>query len=76
METPPQTEAQIKPPKLLSKKEVMERVPVSYTTLWDWMQKGLFPRSRELGDKACWLSSEIDDWIVNRPIRPLKGDSP
>lgn len=60
--------------RLVSKPEVLDRTGVTYPTLWQWMIDGKFPRSRELGGKACWLASEIDEWIVNRPVRRLKGD--
>ena len=62
-------------PRLISKSEVLDRVGVTYPTLWVWMRSGAFPRSRELGGKVCWLESEIENWIVNRPIRRLKGDA-
>ena len=61
-------------PRLISKPEVLDRVGVTFPTLWAWMRAGVFPRSRDLGGKACWLESEIDAWIENRPIRRLKGD--
>jgi predicted DNA-binding transcriptional regulator AlpA len=60
--------------RLLSKLEVCERVNLTYPTIWAWMRAGKFPRSRDLGGKICWLSTEIDDWITNRPVRRLKGD--
>ena len=60
--------------RLISKPEVLDRVGVTFPTLWAWMRAGTFPRSRDLGGKACWLESEIDAWIENRPIRRLKGD--
>ena len=61
-------------PRLISKPEVLDRVGVTFPTLWAWMRAGAFPRSRDLGGRACWLESEIDAWIENRPIRRLKGD--
>ena len=61
--------------RLISKPEVLDRVGVTYPTLWVWMREGKFPRSRDLGGKACWLESEINDWITNRPVRRLKGDA-
>ena len=61
-------------PRLISKPEVLDRVGVTFPTLWAWMRAGVFPRSRDLGGRACWLESEIDAWIENRPIRRLKGD--
>jgi len=33
-------------PRLLSKAQVLQRVPFTYPTLWAWMRKGSFPRAR------------------------------
>jgi prophage regulatory protein len=63
-----------KPAQLISKTEVLKRVGVSYPTVWQWMRDKKFPRSRELGGKVCWIESEIEHWIANRPVAPLKGD--
>lgn len=61
--------------RLISKPEVLDRVGVTYPTIWAWMREGRFPRSRELGGKAAWIESEINEWIANRPVRRLKGDA-
>jgi predicted DNA-binding transcriptional regulator AlpA len=61
-------------PRLISKPEVLDRVGVTFPTLWLWMRNGIFPRSRDLGGKTCWLASEIDAWILSRPVRRYKGD--
>jgi predicted DNA-binding transcriptional regulator AlpA len=61
--------------KLLSRKEVLERVPVSYPTLWKYMQVGKFPRSHEFGGKAFWFEAEIDKWMTTLPVVRLKGDA-
>ena len=63
-------------PQLLSKREVLERVGLTYVTLWKWMQQGKFPRSREVGGKIAWLEGEIDTWIEDLPVKRLKGDAP
>jgi predicted DNA-binding transcriptional regulator AlpA len=60
--------------RLMSKLEVCDVVGVSFPTLWQWMRDGKFPRSRELGGKTCWLASEVEQWIIDRPVRRLKGD--
>jgi predicted DNA-binding transcriptional regulator AlpA len=60
------------PEKILTRPEVVERVGVSYVTLWTWMQEGKFPLSRGLGGnrgKIGWLESEISEWIRSRPVR-------
>ena len=61
--------------RLISKPEVLDRVGVTYPTIWLWMREGKFPRSRELGGKAAWIESEIEAWITARPTRKLKGDA-
>lgn len=60
--------------RLLSKLEVIDRVGVSYATLWHWMRAGTFPRSRALGGKTVWIKSEVEAFMAALPKRPLKGD--
>ena len=61
--------------RLLSKPEVLDRVGVTFPTLWKWMLAGKFPRSRNLFDgKVAWVESEVEEWISSLPIQPLKGD--
>jgi predicted DNA-binding transcriptional regulator AlpA len=38
------------------------------------MRDGDFPRSRVVGGKSMWLSTEVDVWMAELPVRPLKGD--
>lgn len=60
--------------RLISKPEVLDRVGVTFPTIWKWMREGKFPRSRELGGKVAWIESEIEAWIASLPVRRLKGD--
>jgi predicted DNA-binding transcriptional regulator AlpA len=64
--------------RLLTKRDVMVRVGVTFPTIWKWMRAGTFPRSRRLGSgkgaKVVWYESEIDAWATTLPIQPLKGD--
>ena len=62
------------PPRLLDKAEILTITRVSFPTVWQWMRAGTFPRSRVVGGKSMWLSSEVEAWIVSLPLRPLKGD--
>ncbi|SRR6266404_3976325 len=55
------------------KPEVLDRVGVSYVTIWQWMREGKFPCSREVGGKVAWLESEIDEWMATRPLRKYKN---
>jgi predicted DNA-binding transcriptional regulator AlpA len=62
--------------RLLSKPEVMAIANVSFVTLWAWMRTGKFPRSRIVGGKSMWLSTDVERWLAGLPLRPLKGDQP
>jgi predicted DNA-binding transcriptional regulator AlpA len=61
--------------RLLSKSEVLAIANVTFPTIWSWMRAGNFPRSRIVGGKSMWLSTEIDAWLAGLPVRPLKGDA-
>jgi predicted DNA-binding transcriptional regulator AlpA len=61
---------------LLSKRQVLAIIHVSYPTLWSWMRQGKFPRSRVVGGKSMWLSTDIEAWLATLPVRKLKGDAP
>jgi len=66
----------IDPPRLLSKKEVVQLVGRSYDSIWRMMCTNRFPRGRYLGQKVFWFSAEIEDWLANLPKQKLKGDAP
>ena len=58
-----------------SKKQVLDRVGVSFPTIWRRMLAGKFPRARTIGDlKSVWLESEVEAWINALPMRHLKDD--
>lgn len=49
------------PDRLLRLPEVLERVPVSKSTLWSWVKSNKFPKPIKLGPRTtCWKESEID----------------
>ena len=68
-----------RPLRLLSKVQVLDRVGVTYTTIWTWMRQGIFPRSIRLSDGKCprvaWYEHEVEAWLANRHRQRLKGDS-
>jgi predicted DNA-binding transcriptional regulator AlpA len=73
---PPNASAKsVAPPvRLLSKHEILAISGLTYPTIWKMMCAGTFPRSRIVGGKSMWLSSEVQTWLAGLPIRPLKGD--
>ena len=63
------------PARFIFKPEVLDRVGVSYVSIWQWMRQGKFPRTREVGPgRVAWLESEIDEWFASRPVRRLKNE--
>jgi predicted DNA-binding transcriptional regulator AlpA len=64
------------PPRLLDKAQVCAIANASYPTLWSWMRDGRFPRSRVVGGRSMWLSTEVEQWMQRLPVRVLKGDAP
>jgi len=59
--------------RLLSKGDVLDKVGVTYPTIWKLMRQGAFPRSVVVGGKVAWLEHEVDAWIAALPRRRLKG---
>jgi predicted DNA-binding transcriptional regulator AlpA len=59
-------------PRLLSKHEVVALTGATFPTIWAWMRAGKFPRSRIVGGKSMWLSTEVEGWMARLPLRPLK----
>jgi predicted DNA-binding transcriptional regulator AlpA len=59
---------------LLSKRDVVGIAGVSYITIWQWMQRGTFPRSYVVGGKAMWRSDDVKAWLDALPTTKLKGD--
>ena len=59
---------------LLTRKEMLSLVPFTYKTVWKKMQAGTFPRARDTGHGSVWLESEIEEWKLSLPYRPMKGD--
>jgi predicted DNA-binding transcriptional regulator AlpA len=60
--------------RLLDKAEVCSIANVTFPTIWAWMRRGQFPRSRIVGGKSMWRSDEVAAWMSALPVRPLKGD--
>jgi prophage regulatory protein len=56
--------SQSSPARLLRLPEVMARVGMKRSAIYQRMSDGRFPRSRSLGPKcAVWVEEEIDKWI-------------
>ena len=55
---------------LIFRGELIDRLGLSYSTIWAMMRRGEFPSPLELSDGiVCWPSREVDRWIQSRPRR-------
>ncbi|RVT38782.1 AlpA family transcriptional regulator [Sphingobium algorifonticola] len=60
----PQPTQEPPPARLLRLPEVIARVGLRRSAIYQRMSEGRFPRSRSLGPKcAVWVEAEIDEWI-------------
>lgn len=53
-------------PQLLNLQQVLSRLGVSRSTLYDWMAAGKFPAKIKMGARTAWIEAEVDAWIVGR----------
>lgn len=60
--------------RLIYKPELRELIGCSYSTVWQWMRDGKFPRSVAVGGKSAWYLDEVEAWLEALPRRRLKGD--
>lgn len=48
-------------------KEVAKRTSLGKSTIYAYMNEGIFPKSIRLGKRgAGWVSEEVDSWIDER----------
>ena len=60
--------------KIISKRQLLETIPLSYPTIWQMMRKGEFPLSIVIGThgKIGWYESEVADWQTSCERSRLK----
>jgi prophage regulatory protein len=51
--------------KLIRIEAVMDKTSLAMSTIYKKMKEGTFPRNVNLGRTACWLESEIDEYILS-----------
>ncbi len=56
------------PHQLLRIEDVMERVTLRKTAIYNRIREGTFPKPRDLGGRTVrWLAQDIDNWIESLP---------
>lgn len=59
------------PPRLLRLPEVMNRVGMRRSAIYQRMSEGKFPKCRSLGPKcSVWVEAEVDAWVLSVAGRP------
>jgi prophage regulatory protein len=65
--------ASMPPPRLLRLPEVMERVGLRRSAIYQRMSQGRFPKCRTLGPKcSVWVEAEINEWVQS--VAESKGE--
>jgi predicted DNA-binding transcriptional regulator AlpA len=59
-----------KPKRLLSREELLDRVPLSYPTILKLIDADEFPAPVMIGSRPFWVEDEVDAYIANLPRRP------
>jgi len=53
--------------RILREPEVLERVGLGHTRLWELERAGKFPRRIKISDRACgWIEQEVQEFIQAR----------
>ncbi len=64
-------------PRLIRRKEVLARVGLSQTSMYEQIAAGQFPKPIPIGPKSvAWLEPEIMDWIKQRTALRTSGRKP
>jgi len=53
----------------LDRRRLLEKVPLSYPTIWKQMKRGEFPAPVVVGFKNFWAEDEVDAYLAGRPRR-------
>ena len=58
---------QASPTRLIRLPEVLRRVPLSRTRIYELVNDGRFPRPIKLSERAvAWRSADVEQWIAER----------
>ncbi|WP_108944154.1 helix-turn-helix transcriptional regulator [Shewanella halifaxensis] len=53
--------------KLIRLKDVITYTGLARSTIYKYIEEGIFPKSVSLGDRAvAWVESEVQEWILER----------
>lgn len=50
--------------RLLKIADILDIVPISRVTVWEWTRTGKFPAPIKLGRRNYWRQSEVFEWLL------------
>ena len=54
--------------KILRRDDVLDRIGLSRSSLYNMVRAGRFPAPMRLGQRAVgWRLSDVDEWVASRP---------
>jgi len=56
------------PLRLLTDKQVAEKLAIGVSTVWRDYRAGVLPRARKYGPSTRWVESDIDEFITRLPM--------
>lgn len=77
--TQTETSAQVAPIKVLRLKDMVKKLGIARSTIYDWMNPkskrydATMPRSFKIGRHSIgWFEHQVDEWLALRAAAPLK----
>jgi len=61
------------PQRFLVRRQLCEKVNLTFPHIWQLIRRGEFPMGREIGRKIVWLESDVDAWMLSLPRRQYKA---
>ncbi|WP_315731752.1 MULTISPECIES: helix-turn-helix transcriptional regulator [unclassified Bradyrhizobium] len=55
--------------RFLSRAAVCAKTGLSFPYIWKMTREGKFPPGRQVGSRTLWIESEVDAWMLARPVR-------
>ncbi|MFA4294385.1 MULTISPECIES: helix-turn-helix transcriptional regulator [Xanthomonas] len=68
----PDTETELR---LLPIKDVRAKVGLSPATIYRQMQAGKFPKPHKVCSRSLWLSTQLDEWIIQQTASASVGQN-
>jgi len=52
---------------ILRKKEIIQKLGITRSTLYRWIADNIFPKPVQLGPRSVgWIEAEIDKWLLEK----------